>query len=459
MGKAAAVTAMAVALLVAGAVAFVSDTGDAVDPAARPPSSSALLLPTPNAGSLDGAIALLQQHLREIPDDWRGLAQLGLAYVARARVTADPSWYPKAEGVLRRSLRLHPGENVDGELGIGALALARHDFAAALRQGRRAGGRAAPPPTTPRHAASLDPHDADAYGVIGDALVELGRYHAAFEAIQTMVDTRPDLASYARVAYARELLGDVSGAERAMRMAFDAAGTPSDSAWTAYQLGELAFGSGDVGSARRWYARGLDLDPAYVPNLAGLAKVAWARDDDELAIARFTEVVARYPSAEFVVALADLYRATGRPALADQQEAVVAAMHDLATANGVNVDLELALFDADHRDPEGALAAARAEWARRRSVLVADAYAWALYANGRYRRASAFAERALALGTRNAPFLFHAGMIRLELGDEAGARRYLSRALATNPNFSIQHADDVARILSRMATATPETGR
>jgi len=440
MGKAAAVTAMAVALLIAGAAVFVRGTGVAVDPAARHTSSSALLLPTANAGSLDGEIASLQQRLREIPDDWRGFAQLGLAYVAQARVTADPSWYPKAEGVLRRSLRLQPDENVDGALGIGALDLARHDFAAALREGRR--------------ASDLNPYSADAYGVIGDALLELGRYDRAFEAFQTMVDTRPDLASYARVAYARELVGDVPGAERAMRMAFDAAGTPSDSAWTAYQLGELAFGSGDVGSARAWYARGLDLDPAYVPNLAGLAKVAWARGDDQLAIARFTEVVARYPSAEFVAALADLYRATGKPALADRQEAVVAAMHDLATANGVNVDLELALFDADHGDPEGALAAARAEWARRQSVHVADAYAWALYANGRYERASTFAERALALGTRSALFLFHAGMIRLELGDEVGARRYLSDAVATNPNFSILHAADAARVL-----ATLETGR
>jgi tetratricopeptide (TPR) repeat protein len=440
IGRAAAVTAMAVALLVAGAAVFVRGTGVAVDPAARHTSSSALLLPTANAGSLDGEIASLQQRLREIPDDWRGFAQLGLAYVAQARVTADPSWYPKAEGVLRRSLRLQPDENVDGALGIGALDLARHDFAAALREGRR--------------ASDLNPYSADAYGVIGDALLELGRYDRAFEAFQTMVDTRPDLASYARVAYARELVGDVPGAERAMRMAFDAAGTPSDSAWTAYQLGELAFGSGDVGSARAWYARGLDLDPAYVPNLAGLAKVAWARGDDELAIARFTEVVARYPSAEFVGALADLYRATGKPALADRQEAVVAAMHDLATANGVNVDLELALFDADHGDPEGALAAARAEWARRQSVHVADAYAWALYANGRYQRASTFAERALALGTRSALFLFHAGMIRLELGDEVGARRYLSDAVATNPNFSILHAADAARVLARL-----ETGR
>jgi tetratricopeptide (TPR) repeat protein len=445
IGKAAAAAAMAVALLVTGALAFVRSPGETKQVRARTASPSALLVPAVGAGSLDDTIAALQDRLRALPQDWRGYASLGLAYVAQARVTGDPSWYPKAEGVLARSIRINEEDNVEGALGLGVLDLARHDFASALREGR--------------HASALDPYSADAYGVIGDALVELGRYDRGFEAFQTMVDTRPDLASYARVGYARELVGDVSGAGRAMRMAFDAAGTPSDSAWTAYQLGELAFGSGDVGSARAWYARGLDVDPAYVPNLAGLAKVAWARGDDELAIARFTDVVARYPSAEFVVALADLYRASGQPALANRQEALVAAMHDLATANGVNVDLELALFDADHGDPEGALAAARAEWARRQSVHVADAYAWGLYANGRYQRASMFAERALTLGTRNALFLFHAGMIRLELGDEAGARRYLSRALATNPNFSILYADDAARALSRLGTATLETGR
>jgi tetratricopeptide (TPR) repeat protein len=439
IGKAAAVTAMAVALLIAGAVAFVRGTGDDVDPAARNTSSSALLLPTPNAGSLDGAIASLQQRLREIPNDWRGLAHLGLAYVAQARVTADPSWYPKAEGVLRRSLRVQPDENAEGVLGIAALDLARHDFAAALRHGRR--------------AASLDPYDADAYGVIGDALVELGRYRAAFDAIQTMVDTRPDLASYARVAYARELRGDVAGAERAMRLAFDAAGSPSDAAWTAYQLGDLEFGSGEVAAARGWYARGFDLDPAYAPNLAGLAKVAWARGKVDLAIRRYEEVAARYPAPQVVIALADLYRATGHRALAEQQEDVVRAMQELAAANGVNIDLELALFDADHGDPAGALSAARDEWARRHSIHVADAYAWALYANGRYRRASAFADRALALGTRNALFLFHAGMIRRELGDLDGARRDLARALAIDPNFSILHAAEAARTLSRLDVA------
>jgi tetratricopeptide (TPR) repeat protein len=438
IGKTVTAAAMAVALLVAGAIAFgpTADgpTGD-LGTSVSNRSSSALFAPVVSAASLDGTIASLQDRLRAVPDDWRSSASLGLAYVAQARATGDPSWYPKAEGVLARSLRVN-ADNVEGLLGLGMLDLARHDFSAALRHGRR--------------AAALDPHGAEAYGVIGDALLELGSYDRAFRAFQTMVDTRPGLSSYARVAYARELVGDVRGAERAMRMAFDAAGTPADAAWTAYQLGELAFGSGDVRSARGWYARGRDLDPSYVPNLAGLAKVAWARGDDVLAVERFSDVVSRYPSAEFVAALADLYRATERQALAEQQEDVVRAMHELASESGVNVDLELALFDADHGHPARALAAARAEWGRRQSVHVADAYAWALYTNGRYTRASALSERALALGTRNALFLFHAGMIRLELGDERGAARYLSAALATNPNFSIQHAEAAAKTIARL---------
>ena len=128
----------------------------------------------------------------------------------------------------------------------------------------------------------------------------------------------------------------------------DAAATRRRRVWAAYQLGEPAFGSGDVAGAASWYRRGLDLDPSFVPNLAGTAKVAWARGDSALAIERYREVTARYPSPEFVVALADLYRVTGRDDLADEQEAAVRALHELADGNGVNADLEIAVFDADH---------------------------------------------------------------------------------------------------------------
>src|SRR6185436_19174759 len=138
----------------------------------------------------------------------------------QARVTADPSYYPKAQGVLRRSLGLERDDNFAAMVGMAALAAARHDFAGALRWGEQ--------------AKSINPYNGNVYGVIGDAQVELGRYRDAFATFQTMVDTRPGVASYARVSYARELMGDVPGAVQAMEAARDIAGTPADAAWASY---------------------------------------------------------------------------------------------------------------------------------------------------------------------------------------------------------------------------------
>jgi tetratricopeptide (TPR) repeat protein len=443
MGKAALAAVLAALLLVVGGIGLLRtmpDPGQGRREAAGAPSASTFLHPVLSAGSLEGSIAALQDRLRLVPEDWQGHASLGLAYVARARVTADPSWYPKAEGVLARSLRLHGEGNVDAVLGLGALALARHEFRDALAHGRA--------------AVDMSPQNADAFGVVGDALLELGRYEEAFATFQTMIDTRPDLTSYARVSYARELLGDIEGAVDAMRTAFESAGTASDAAWAAHQLGELELGRGDVEAATGWFERGLALDPDQVANLGGLARSAWVRGDARLAIERFQDVVARRPSVEDVAILGDLYAATGHPDLAEAQYAVVEAARELARSNGVNVDLEIALFDADHGDPEGALAAARAEWQRRKSIHVADAYAWALYANGRFREAERLSDRALSLGTRNAAFLYHAAMIQRALGREAVARHLMNRVLALNPRFSVLHAATVERMRSELEART-----
>jgi tetratricopeptide (TPR) repeat protein len=407
-------------------------------PAPASPADSTALLAPAGAG-LDAIIAQLQARLTQAPDDWKSYAYLGLAYVQQARTTADPTYYPKAEGVLETSMRLQPRGNEEALVGLAALAAARHDFSGALRDGER--------------ARTLNPYDANVYGVIGDAQLELGRYPAAFATFQRMVDLKPNLSSYARVSYARELQGDVPGALEAMTYARDVAGTPADVAWASFQIGELSFNSGRPSRARDAYRRGLEADPSYVPNEAGLAKVAWASGDVRAAIAGYRRVVQRYPAPEHVIALGDLYASVGDTAQARQQYALVHAEETLFRANGVNVDLELALFDADHGDPAGALTAARAEWGRRHSIHVADAYAWALYANGRYRQAAALSRRAMALGTQNALFFFHAGMIELRLGHRAAARGLLARALATNPHFSILHAPEAVRTLAAIGGA------
>jgi tetratricopeptide (TPR) repeat protein len=420
-GRAAGAIVLAAALVVAGGIGLLRHPSDRAA-GTTPGVGDRAAVVTTTAPS-ERAIEQLQQRLREVPGDWNAANGLGLAYVQQARVTADPSYYPKAEAVLGSSLRTHPTDNAGAYVGLAALAAARHDFVGALRDGKR--------------AERIDPYEGAVYGVIGDALLELGRYDAATTAFQTMVDTAPGLSSYARVSYVRELHGDLRGALAAMRAARDVAGTPQDAAWAANQLGELAWSSGDVREAAARYHEAAQLDPSWVPPLAGLAKVAWARGRADAAIAGYREVVARSPLPEYVVMLGDLLWSTGDRAGAREQYGLARAEAALFRANGVNVDLELALFDADHGRPGPALRAAGAEWERRQSIHVADAYAWALHAAGRDAAALGYERRALALGTRSAPFRYHLGMIELALGRDAAGVADLRAALRINPNFSI----------------------
>ena len=143
-------------------------------------------------------------------------------------------------------------------LGLGSLALIRHQFAEALRYGHR--------------AERLLPGSSRPYGVIGDALVELGRYDEAFAAFERMISLRPSLASYSRVAYARELVGDREGAVGAMELALGAAaGQPEPTAWVARRAREAparARAAGRCAPARARRAR----RPSRIPERADRAR-------------------------------------------------------------------------------------------------------------------------------------------------------------------------------------------
>jgi tetratricopeptide (TPR) repeat protein len=426
-------------LFVGGGIGLWKTTASSTPPAASgsvQQRQAAPLSASPLIGSvsLSQAIASLQGRLRHVPNDWRSYANLGLAYVQQARVTADPSYYPKAQGVLRKSLELNRSENDVAAIGMGALAAARHDFAGALAWGRR--------------AERINPYSDNVYGVIGDAQTELGEYPQAFATIQHMVDLKPQLSSYSRISYQLELRGQTALATSSMRDALSAAGTPEDAAWSSNQLGDLYWNSGRLTAAAREYRAAVGYDPTFVPPLAGLANVAWARGDTTGAIRRYRAVVARYPLPQYVISLGDLYAAAGQPDQAAREYALVRTEEALFRANGVNVDLELALFDTDHGDVRAGLSAARSEWHRRHSVLVADALAWALYRSGDARAALTYEHKALSLGMRGALFFFHAGMIERALGNDAAARGDLRTALRINPFFSIQHVAD-ARVASR----------
>ena len=157
-----------------------------------------------SAGESD--LETLETTVRESPRDARALLLLGYGYLQRWRETADSSFLPRAREALERAQRLAPADALVA-VGLGTLAPTQHEFRTALRYGRE--------------AQRLAPASGRPLGIVGDALLELGRYREAFAVFDRMNAVKPDLAAYARIAYGRELLGDLDGAVAAMRLAVE----------------------------------------------------------------------------------------------------------------------------------------------------------------------------------------------------------------------------------------------
>jgi tetratricopeptide (TPR) repeat protein len=434
------ITLLALALAIGAAAAYGVWRGYARQPptlAAQQLQAAAAQRPVDKTDQL---IWDYQQRVQQNPDDVQSYAVLGAAYLQKARDIGDPTYYAKAQAAIDAALARDP-QNVEALIGAGTLANARHQFHDALALGQR--------------ARALNPSVPRVYGVIADAQIELGQYQPAVDTLQTMIDMRPDLSSFSRVSYARELHGDLDGAIEMMQAAVRAGGPATEnSAWVRVQLGNLFFARGDLAAAEHQYQATLTLLPDYVHALAGMARVRAAQGDPAAAKELYQRAIARMPLPEFVIGLGEIYQAGGDQAGAAQQYELVRAMQQLFKSNGVDTDLELALFDADHGgDPAATVALARAAHARRPSIKAADTLAWALYKDGRPAEARGYADEALRLGTQDALMLFHAGMIAQAQGDHAAARQWLDAALTLNPHFTPLLAAQARQVLASLGAA------
>jgi tetratricopeptide (TPR) repeat protein len=382
-------------------------------------------------GGTAATIGALEAEIRTDPRDPDRLGVLGLAYQVRWRETGDPTFLPLSERALRRAIAARP-RDATATLGLGHLALIRHDFHGALALGRT--------------ARRLAPYASRPYGVVGDALVELGRYREAFAAFERMVALKPTLASYARIAYARELTGDRAGAISAMRLALDAAGgAPEPTAWAHVEIAKLEFGSGRLDAAARHVRAALTIFPGYVSALEQRARIEAAHGSLDTAVATAKRAATAVPLPQIVALLGELLDRQGKPAAAARQRATVAAIDKLLTANGLRVDLESAVYRADQGlESSETVRLARRARAERPSIYGDDALGWALSRAGRCAEAERWLDRALRLGTKDALLYFHRGYAAGCAGDRAAMRRWYGKAIALNPNFSV-HWAPVAR--------------
>lgn len=383
---------------------------------------------------LAATIAAHQERLRKVPGDWTVWAALGDAYLEQSRVSADPAYYPKAEGALRRSLEVRPDGNAAALAGLGALANARHDFAAARAFAER--------------ALAVNAWSDTAYGVLADAETQLGHPDAATAAVQRMLDLRPGLASFTRGSYDLEQHGRRTEAVALMRQALDSATEPADIAFCHQHLGALAWAAGDLDTAARHVSLGLAADAGTVGLWQLKAKLDTAAGDLTAALADLDKVVARTPTVDALLDQARLLRVAGKdpaPALD-----LARAAHALFTANGGTDDLGAAALALAAGDATTAARLATAEWDRRQFGEVADMLAWTLLCAGDPVAALPFARHANALGQVDASLAYHYGMVAHALGDRETALLQLRLALALNPKFSPVDAPIAVRTLTTL---------
>jgi tetratricopeptide (TPR) repeat protein len=414
--------------LALGAVAATAATallfGGVLPPenAAAPAAAATAARVSPTAGT-EALVVSLQRAVERAPRDASALTRLGLAYGQRFRETTDAAYLARSQSALTRAAALSPRDPRPLE-GLGSVALSRHDFSRALVLGRR--------------ALRLDPRSDAALAVSGDALVELGRYREAFRAFDRMAALEPGVASYARIAYGRELIGRIRPALAAMQLAVDSAGTQAEAqAWSRVELGKLLFRIGRLDAAERAHRAALAVFPGYLPALDALARVEMARGRPAAALRLSRRAASAMPVPQYVATLTELLRGAGLAAEAREQHAVVYATARLLAAAGVRTDLEIAAYDVDHGlRLEQALSAARRAHRARPSIEADDVLGWALVRNGRCAEGLRYATRALRLGTQDPVKFFHRAMAERCVGNAAAARTWFRRALALNPRFS-----------------------
>ena len=320
------------------------------------------------------------------------LAQL---FIMEARVTGEHGHYYPAALALTEEILADP-ELTDRDLKFRALTtkagiqLSQHEFNEALETGKQ--------------AIRLNPYNAQIYGVLVDAHVELGDYDQAVKMVDRMNEIRPDLRSYARTSYVREIHGRTDGAIEAMERAVEA-GYPAyeETAWTQLTLGELHQRYGELDAAEREYRRILVARPNYPFAVAALGGVAYERGNVAEAIQQYEAAIELIPEVGFYEELARIYRAEGQDEKADALVTEIWPMLQDDVNSGHNMNMEYASIYLDLApDLDKALDYARREYEDRpENIDVNRLLARVLVARGELEAARPHYEKAKRTGSRH----------------------------------------------------------
>jgi tetratricopeptide (TPR) repeat protein len=373
------------------------------------------------------AIQGLLASLRQNPEDTKSMLALSQAYIQEARVTGDHGYYDKASLELLDQVLKKDPKNFEALCCKSTVLLSQHHFSEGLE--------------VAKIAQPLNPESAYIYGAMCDANVELGKYEEAIAMADKMVSVRPDIRSYSRVSYLREIFGDPKGAISAMKLAVSA-GYPGleQTEWARVILAHLYENIGKPDSAEFEYQTALQERPDYPFAKAGLGRIAKSQKNYSEAIKDYETARATITEYSFSDELTDLYRLNHEESKSKKSAQEVIDMLgpnvgvEGTTGHGHYADRELAYAYLKSGDLDQALKHALLEYDRRPdNIDVCETVAWVRYKRGESQDAVKMIDKALRTHSQNPTLLCRAGLIKIKAGDKENGRSLIQKALSWNP--------------------------
>ncbi len=376
------------------------------------------------------SVEKLQAAVKANPGDKKSLTALANYMIMEARASGNYSYYDAAAMKYIDNVLAIDSINFEGLCLKALVQLSQHHFSDGL--------------ATAEKVRTVNPYSAFVYGILTDANVELGNYDSAVASADQMMSIRPDLRSYARTSYLREIYGDYPGAVEVMQAAVDA-GNPGDESteWSRVQLGQLYENMGDLKMASMQYNLAANNRPGYPYPLAGIARIAVANKEYDKALSFYLQADSAINELTFKEDIADVYRMMGmNDKAADISNKALNEMEEKAKASitdntiGHYSDKEMAEAYIKNSSYDKAVEHALAEYNRRpNNIDVNETLAWAYYKKGDNSKAEQYIKTALKTKSQNPRLLCRAGLIYMMATNREDAKKYLTAGLKTNANI------------------------
>lgn len=238
-----------------------------------------------------------KQRMASRPGDVDAMRMLADALVARAERTANGADYEEASAVLDQCDRMEPW-HAPVVLSRARLLLSRHRFLAAR-------GLA-------EEGARRFPSEARFHEVASDGALETGDLEGAERHARILVEQKPNLPAWARLAHVYEIREDWQRAIEYQTKALEdglsntSSAPPESLAWCRAILGELYLKSGNGAEARRQYEQGLAESPAHPLVLEHLAELERREGHPEKAAEAYRAILKTQRNPVIEIALAGI---------------------------------------------------------------------------------------------------------------------------------------------------------